>query len=252
MLAALVVAATLFAPQAPAAEATVAVASNFVHPIEALETLFAAHTGHRLRISSGSTGQLYAQILSGAPYDLFLAADQHRPRLLEERGLTVPGSRFTYAVGLLTLWSADAGRIDEAGPAVLRRGDFRHLAIANPELAPYGLAARQVLQAFGLWDALAPRLVRGQSIAQAFQFVVTGNAELGFVARSQVLSPRNRTPGSRWDVPESLHAPIRQDAVLLARARDNAAANAFMEFLRSTKAAALIRSFGYDLEPDEP
>lgn len=250
--AAAVLAALVFAASAPlarsalAAEATVAVATNFTHPSEALETLFAAHTGHQLRLSSGSTGQLYAQIVNGAPYDVFLAADQRRPRLLEERGLAVRGSRLTYAIGALTLWSPDAARVGGAGPALLRRGEFRHLAIANPELAPYGLAARQVLQALGLWEALAPKLVRGENIAQAFQYVATGNAELGFVALSQVLSPRNPTPGSRWDVPRSLHAPIRQDAVLLARGRDNAAAGAFLEFLRSPKAAALIRSFGYD------
>ncbi len=224
-----------------------AVAANFLHPSEALQTLFATHTGHRLRISSGSTGQLYAQIVNGAPYDVFLAADQRRPRLLEERGLAVHGSRFTYAMGALTLWSPDAARIDEAGPRVLRRSDFRHLAIANPELAPYGLAARQALQTLGLWDALGSKLVRGENIAQTFQFVVTGNAELGFVALSQVLSPRNRAPGSRWNVPGTLHEPIRQDAVLLARGRDNPAASAFLGFLRSAKAAALIRSFGYDL-----
>jgi molybdate transport system substrate-binding protein len=227
------------------AEATVAVAANFLEPCQTLETLFAARTNHSLRLSSGSTGQLYAQIVHGAPYDVLLAADRRRPRLLEAQGLAQRGSRFTYAVGALVLWSADPHAIRGSGPDVLARGHFRHLAIANPQLAPYGLAAQQTLEALGVWKRLLPKLVRGQNIAQTFQFVVSGSAELGLVARSQVVSPLNPVAGSRWDVPASLHQPIRQDAVLLAHGEDNPAASAFLRFLRSPEATRLIRSFGY-------
>lgn len=235
----------LWAAASAAGEATVAVAANFLEPLRHLAAAFADDTGHVLRLSSGSTGQLYAQIVHGAPYDVFLAADRARPEKLERAGRAVAGSRFTYAVGTLVLWSPDAARIGADPRAALTAPRLRHLAIANPELAPYGAAARETLRAMGLWDLLSDRLVTGQNVAQAFQYVATGNAELGFVAFSQVLSPRNAQAGSRWKVPARLHAPIRQDAVLLLPGRANPAARALLEYLRSPAARNIMRRFGY-------
>lgn len=232
---------------ARADEATVAVAANFAEVIEELETRFENATDHTLTVTTGSTGKLYAQIKNGAPFDVFLAADQARPERLEAEGDAVPGSRFTYALGRLTLWSADpAGVADNL--ETLKTGDFDNLAIANPDLAPYGLAAKQTLQHYGLWDALSGKAVMGQNIGQTFSMVATGNAPLGFVARSHVLSSRNAQPGSRWDVPTEAYDPIRQDAVVLKRAADNPAALAFARFLRSDKARAVIERFGYAVE----
>ena len=179
----------------------------------------------------GSTGKLYAQIKNGAPFDVFFAADVKRPRLLEEDGLGLPGSRFTYAIGKLVLWSLKAAYVDDRGE-VIEEGDFRHLALANPRLAPYGMAARQVLQRLDLWDRLAPRMVRGESAGQTYQFVASGSAELGFVARSQVTRPETPLPGSFWTVPEALHDPIDQQAVQLA---DRPAVKSFMELVRSAE-----------------
>jgi molybdate transport system substrate-binding protein len=227
------------------AEALVAVATNFLEPLEKLAPIFAERTGHSIKYSSGSTGQSYSQIKAGAPFDVFLSADEAHPRLLESEGFGVPGTRFTYAVGRLALWSADQRRIGTDGAAALRAGDFRRLAIANPKVAPYGAAARQVLLALGLWSELAGKLVQGQNIGQTFQFVATRNAELGFVALSQVLSPRNAERGSHWVAPSALHEPIRQDALLLGRSRDNAAARAFLDFLRGREAVAVIVAYGY-------
>jgi len=235
------------APAARAEQATVAVAANFAEPLETLQGLFEERTGHIITVVSGSTGKLYAQIAHGAPYDLLLAADAERPARLAEEGLGVAASRFTYAIGRLALWSPDPARVTDDLETVLRR-PFRHLAIANPALAPYGAAARETLAALGLWQALEPKLVRGENVAQAFQMVATGNAELGLVALAYVRSPRNPAPGSHRAVPPHLHAPIRQDAILLARAADNAAAHAFMDFLRSPEAAAVIERFGYAAE----
>jgi len=232
---------------ARAGEAIVAVAANFQEVAEKLETMFEEASGHSLTVTTGSTGKLYAQIRNGAPFDVFLAADQARPERLEAEGNAVPGSRFTYAVGQLTLWSADAGGVAD-GLETLKAGDFDNLAIANPDLAPYGLAARQTLQHYGLWDALSDRIVMGQNIGQTFSMVATGNAPLGFVAKSYVLSPRNDQPGSRWDVPAAAYEPIRQDAVMLKRAADNPAALAFADFLRSDEARAVIERFGYVVE----
>jgi len=239
--------ATSLLPGAPAqaAEALAAVATNFAEVMAALAPRFEAATGHRLRVSSGSTGKLYAQIQNGAPFDIFLAADQRRPKLLETAGDAVAGSRFTYAIGRLTLWSADERRIGADGAAVLRDGKFRHLAIANPKLAPYGLAAQQALTALGLWKPLQDRIVQGENIGQAFSLVATGNAELGFVALSAVLSPRHKVKGSRWDVPLNLYQPIKQDAVLLAHGADNAAARSFMGFIKSAEARKIVAGFGY-------
>jgi len=229
-------------------EATVAVAANFAEVVERLEADYERASGHSLDFVVGSTGKLYAQVIAGAPFDALLAADQVRPARLERVGLAVAGSRFTYARGRLTLWSREAGRVGCDGPALLERDDFRLLAIANPALAPYGEAARQTLEELGLWSGLNGKLVMGESIGQAHAMVASGNAEVGFVALSYVLSPRNRTPGSRWDVPPDMHRPIRQDAVLLSHGTDNAAARGFLAFLRGDAAKAVIESYGYNVE----
>lgn len=240
----LLVSLTLLFAAAPAAagEVKVAVAANFTAVMKEIASAFEAATGHTLVASYGSSGKIYAQIKHGAPFEVFLSADQERPRMLEEEG--VGSGRFTYAVGRLVLWSADSGLVDGEG-AVLRSGDFKRLAIANPVTAPYGVAAMQVIGNLGLTDALESKLVRGDNIAQAYQFVATRNAELGFIALAQVaLEPS----GSRWPVPAELHDPIRQDAVLLDKGRDNPAAAALMEYLRGPEARAVIERFGYGVE----
>jgi molybdate transport system substrate-binding protein len=229
------------ATEAAADEIKVAVATNFVPAMDAVVDRFEEVSGHTVLVSAGSTGGHYAQIKNGAPFEAFFAADSERPRLLEADGLTVPDSRILYAVGRLALWSARPNLVDAAG-AVLDTGDFRHLAIANPELAPYGAAARDVLVARGSWDRLQPRLVTGQDIGQAYSFVRTGNAELGFVAWAQLRQPGGEIAGSYWLVPESLHRPIEQEAVLL---RDVPAARQLLEFVKGPEARAIIRSFGY-------
>lgn len=226
-----------------AGEVRLAVAANFLAPLLELEEAFEAQTAHDLVISSGSTGQLYAQIVNGAPFDILLAADQARPGLLAERGLGVPGSVFTYAVGRLALWSADPERVDATTLAGLGTASFRWLAIAEPDVAPYGTAAGQTLERLGLFEALEGRLVRGQNVAQAFAMTATGNAELGLVALSQAVSFEG--PASYAVVPAALHDPIRQDAILLARAEGNDAAEAFARFLGSGDAARIIEAFGY-------
>ncbi len=233
---------------AAAEEAVVAVAANFSEVVERLEGDFERQSGHTLTVVAGSTGKLYAQIAHGAPFDVFLSADQARPERLEEERLAVAGSRFTYATGRLTLWSSEPGRIGGDGAATLRRGEFRRLAIANPALAPYGAAAKETLEKLGLWERFADKIVMGQTIGHAHTLVASGGAELGLVALSSVLSPRNATRGSRWDVPSNLHAPIHQDAVLLARGAANPAARNFLAFLRSEKAKAVIERYGYAVE----
>lgn len=227
-------------------EVKVAVAANFTAPMQEIAKAFEQDTGHRLTASFGSTGQLYAQITHGAPFDVFLAADDSTPAKLESEDEVLAGSRFTYATGALALWSAQADLVDAEG-AVLRNGSFKHLAIANPKTAPYGLAATQVMQAQGLREQLNPRLVEGQSIGQAYQFVASGNAELGFVALSQVYRDGKLSEGSAWLVPAELHDPIHQDAVILNKAADNPAAQALVDYLRGERAASIIRSFGYQL-----
>ncbi|MBT2302282.1 molybdate ABC transporter substrate-binding protein [Variovorax paradoxus] len=228
-----------------AAEVQVAVAANFFAPMKAIAAEFEKATGHKAVLSSGATGKFYAQIQSGAPFDVFLAADDETPARLDKENATVAGSRFTYATGKLVLWSARPDLVDAKGE-VLRSAKFAHIALAAPKLAPYGAAAVETLTRLGLLAQLEPRFVQGESIGQAFSFVSTGNAELGFVALSQVWENGKLKSGSAWIVPAQLHSPIRQDAVLLARGKDNAAAAALITYLKSDAAKALIRSFGYD------
>lgn len=229
-----------------AAEVQVAVAANFFAPMKAIAAEFEKTTGHKAVLSSGATGKFYAQIQSGAPFDVFLAADDETPARLDKENATVAGSRFTYATGKLVLWSARPDLVDAKGE-VLRSAKFAHIALAAPKLAPYGAAAVETLTRLGLLAQLEPRFVQGESIGQAFSFVSTGNAELGFVALSQVWENGKLRSGSAWIVPAELHGPIRQDAVLLARGKDNAAATALMAYLKSDAAKAVIRSFGYDV-----
>jgi len=227
-----------------AGEVQVAVAANFAQPLERLAAGFKAATGHTLKASAGATGKFHAQIAAGAPFEVLLAADDETPRKLLAEGRAVPGSAFTYAIGRLVLWSARPGVVDDQG-AVLASGRFAHLAIANPKVAPYGAAALEVLRARGLVEAVTPKLVTGESIAQTFQFVATGNAELGFVALSQVAMPGKPAAGSHWLVPPSLYRAIRQDAVLLTAGEKNPAAVALLAYLKSDAARDMIRSFGY-------
>ena len=240
----LLLALSLPAAPAVAAEALVAVAANFAGAMAQLEARFEGGSPHRIRVSAGATGTLYAQATHGAPYDILMAADRLRPERLEAVGLAVPGSRRTYAVGRLVLWSADPGRIAADGVDTLRAGDFRRLAIANPELAPYGSAARETLRALGLYDALRDRVVMGENIGQTYAMVATASAELGLVAYSQ-LNGGDTATGSRWAVPETLHAPIRQDLVLLRRGAGNAAARAFLAFLDTPDARRILVAAGY-------
>ncbi|MCV0395657.1 MAG: molybdate ABC transporter substrate-binding protein [Rhizobiaceae bacterium] len=230
---------------ASADEALVAVAANFAEVAEGLFPIFKDKTGHDIIATIGSTGKLYAQTLEGAPFDAMLSADTATPERLVADGKAVDGSSFTYAVGRLALWSANPARIDGDGRAVLEDPELRYVAIANPSLAPYGAAARETLQALGLWETLQLKIAIGQNIGQTFSMVSTGAAEIGFVALSSVLSPRAGGQGSRWDVPQEFHEPIRQDAVLLEHGADNMAAKAFLNFLRSPEAVKVIESHGY-------
>jgi len=227
-----------------AADVQVAVAANFTAPMKVIAADFEKDTGHKPVLSFGATGKFYAQITHGAPFEVFLSADDETPKKLEQDGAAVKGSRFTYATGRLALWSAQAGLVDSQGE-VLKKGGFSKLAIAAPKLAPYGAAAVETMNKLGLSATLEPKLVTGESIGQAFSFVSTGNAELGFVALSQIYEGGKLKSGSAWIVPDTLHSPLRQDAVLLTPARDSAAAIALMAFLKTDKAKAVIRSFGY-------
>lgn len=242
----LILAGLLAAPGASAAEVQVAVAANFTAPMQRLAPLFEQQTGHKVVAAYGSTGKFFSQINNGAPFEVFLAADDETPARLERNGGAVIGTRFTYAVGRLVLWSRQTGVVDGNGE-VLRGDGFGRLAIADPKLAPYGAAAVQTLRSLGLLERLQPRFVTGESITQTHQFVATGNAPLGFVALSQVQADGRIAEGSGWVVPASLHEPIVQQAVLLTKGRDNPAARALLDFLRSEPARALIRSYGYDL-----
>jgi molybdate transport system substrate-binding protein len=246
---ALALALTLAVSPSQAEPLRVAVAANFFGPLQKLAVLFEQASGNQLLISSGSSGQLYAQIRQGAPFDVFLSADTDKPQLLESAGLTLPGSRFTYAVGALVLWSAKPGLVDPGG-RVLRQQQYHLLAIADPKTAPYGAAAQQVLVRLGLWDALNQqhRLVTGQDITQAWQFAASGNAELAFVALSQVIDAHGHISGSSWRVPQDQYDRIDQAGVILAHTAVRGTAQAFMAWLQRDPAAlAAIRAAGYQV-----
>ncbi len=232
--------------QSHAAEVNVAVAANFALPAKKIAEAFEKDTGHTARLAIGSTGRFYAQIVNGAPFELLLAADDETPARLEQQGLAAPGSRFTYAVGRLVLWSQRAGFAD-AQAAVLKDGNFERLAIADPKLAPYGAAAIETMKNLGVLSRLQPKLVQGENIGQTYQFVASENAQLGFVALSQVFADGRLTAGSAWVVPQNLHKPILQSAVMLKRGQEQPAAIAFHSYLKGQKAQDVIRAFGYDL-----
>jgi len=231
-----------------AEEVRVAVAANFKATLNEIVTNFEQDTGNTILISAGSSGKFYAQIKHGAPFDVFFSADVTRPQLIEEDGLALPGSRFTYAVGRLALWSPDPHMLKDDGPTVLSDGRFEHLAIANPKTAPYGTAAQQTLVALELWNHVKDRIVQGENIGQTFHFVFSKNAQLGFVARSQVLDPKINGAGSRWDVPEDFYEPLRQQAVLLTHGQQNEAAKAFLDYIKGQEARTILERFGYGLE----
>lgn len=234
----------LLAGAAHADTVSVAVAANFTAPMQKIAAEFAKDTGHKAELSFGATGKFYAQISNGAPFGILLSADDTTPVKIASEGKGVADSRFTYAVGKLVLWSKQDGYVDAQG-AVLKTGKFQHVAIANPKLAPYGLAAEQTLTQLGLLEQIKPKFVQGENIGQTYQFAATGNAELGFVALSQVMEDGKIKSGSAWLVPSSMHEPIRQDAIVLNTAKDNAAAKALMDYLRGDKARAIITSYGY-------
>ncbi len=228
-----------------AEDISVAVAANFTAPMKLIAAEFEKDSGHKVLAAFGSTGKFYAQIKNGAPFEILLAADDETPARLVKENAAASGSQFTYAIGKLLLWSAKPGYVDAAG-AVLKKGDFAHLSVADPKLAPYGAAGVETLKAVGAYEAAAPRIVTAENITQAYQFISSGNAELGFVALSQVLKD-GKMEGSSWLVPANLYTPIRQDAVMLAPAKGKAAAQALMRFLKGDKARAIIKSFGYEL-----
>lgn len=228
---------------------TVAVASNFVRTATEIADRFNAETGHQVQFSAASTGKLYAQIINGAPYDILLAADVERPRLLEEAELGVKGTRFAYALGTLVLWSRDPGVAAAGCRAQLVHLDKKHLAIANPATAPYGVAAREFLLDAGLWEQVRPRLVMGENILQTLHFVASGNASLGLIARSQTSNPMLPSPTCEWLVPTHTYSPLEQQAILLRRAADKKAASAFLNYLRGPAGREQIAGHGY-LLPD--
>lgn len=229
-----------------AAEVSVAVAANFAAPMQRIAAAFEQETGHKAVLSFGSSGNLYAQIRHGAPFEILLSADSQTPEKLESEGMGLAGTRFTYAIGTLVLWSKQPGLVDEKGE-ILRSGKLERLAIANPKLAPYGVAAMQTLAQLGVLSSVQPKLVLGENISQAYQFVASENAALGLVALSQVMLEGKIAQGSAWIVPAKLHAPIAQDAILLVKGRDNPVATALLRYLRSEKAKAIMRSYGYTL-----
>jgi molybdate transport system substrate-binding protein len=238
--------ALALAAAAHADEVQVAVAANFTAPMKQIAVEFEKDTGHKALLAFGATGKFYAQISNGAPFEVLLAADDETPARLEKELLATPGTGFTYAIGKLALWSVKEGYIDGQGD-VLKKSDFKHLALANPKTAPYGAAAMEVMKQLGVLDSIQPRFVQGENIAQTHQFVATGNAELGFVALSQVFKDGKLTSGSAWIVPGKLYAPIRQDAVVLAKGRNNPAAAALVKYLKTDKARSIIKSYGYEL-----
>ena len=229
-----------------AGEVHAAVAANFTAPVKQIAELFQKESGHTVKLSFGSTGKFYSQIKEGAPFDVLLAADEMTPKLLEQEGLAVSNTGFVYALGKLVLWSATPGFVDDKG-AVLSKGSYNKIAYADPKLAPYGQAAQDTLQKMNLWDKVQSKMVTGESIGQTYQFAASDNAELAFIALSQITRNGKITEGSWWIVPADLYKPIKQAAVQLTAAKDKAAAQAFLAFLKSKKAVAIMRSFGYDL-----
>jgi molybdate transport system substrate-binding protein len=236
----------LTASAADAGDLQVAVAANFTAPMKAIAADFEKNTGHRVQMAFGSTGSFYAQIKNGAPFELLLAADDETPAKLVKEGAAVAGSQFTYAIGKLVLWSPKAGVVDDKG-AVLTRADVAHVGYANPKLAPYGAAAIEALKALGVLDVVQPKLVQAESITQAYQFVATGNAEVAFVALSQVYKDGKFIEGSAWVLPAHFYTQIRQDAVVLDKGKGNPAASALAGYLKSERARSVIRAYGYDL-----
>ncbi len=232
---------------AAANEVKIAVASNFLSTLNEIKRQFSQDTGHMVIVSSGSSGKLYAQIKHGAPFDVFFSADAERPMLLERERLAVQRSRFTYAIGRLTLWSSDPMLIKEDGPMVLSEERFDHIAMANPKTAPYGRAARQILARLGAWQKVQRKAVYGENIGQTFQFVFSNNAQLGFVALSQVSDPKMKEVGSRWEIPINLYDSLQQQAVLLENGRNNEVATLFLQYIQAPKAKAIIQRYGYGL-----
>ncbi len=235
----------LVAGMAQADEVSVAVAANFTGPMERIVPEFEKATGHKAIVAYGTVGKFYAQIKNGAPFDVLVSADDETPIRLEKEGLAILESRFTYAVGKLVLWSAKPGLVDDKGE-VLKRGDFRRLAIANPKVAVYGAAAVEAMTKLGVYAPLEGKIVLGENIAQAYQFAATGNAELGFVALSQIYKDGQFAPGSHWMVPPGLYPPLRQDAALLSRGKDNPAAAALLAYLKTEAARKVMRAYGYE------
>ena len=224
----------------------VAVAANFTAPMKEIAAAFEKETGHLVKAAYGATGKFYAQINNGAPFEVLLSADESTPSKLIDEGAAVAGTEFTYAVGTLVLWSSKPDVVDDEGK-VLQSGEFNKVAVANSRTAPYGAAAIEVLTGLGVLEQVRPKFVTGENIAQTFQFVSTGNADLGFVALSQVMENGKISGGSAWIVPGELHKPIRQDAVVLAKGLDKPAVVALMEYLKGDEAQAIIKAFGYEI-----
>jgi molybdate transport system substrate-binding protein len=243
----LAVASTLFFVAAQAGEVTVAVAANFTAPMQKIAQAFEQDTGHKAQLAFGATGKFYAQIKNGAPFAVLLAADDETPARLEKEGLAIAGTRFTYATGRLALWSKQSNLADDKGEVLRSSNSFVKIAIADPKLAPYGTAAMEVIHRMGVQANVVPKLVQGESIGQAYQFVSTENAQLGFVALSQISVDGRITQGSAWVVPQNLHTPLKQDAVLLNAGKDNAAAHALLKYLQGDIAKAIITRYGYAL-----
>jgi molybdate transport system substrate-binding protein len=242
----LFVVVTLAVAPAFAEQVLVAVAANFVPPFREIAIEFERTTGHNVQVAAGSSGNFYSQIKNGAPFDVFFSADNERPKLLGEEGFGVKDSRFTYAIGRLVLWSPNADLIK--GEETLRFKQYKRLAMANPKTAPYGVAAMQAMQKLELWEGIQSQIVMGESLGQTMGFIESGNAQLGFVALSQITDPKIKGKGSRWDVPTNLHEPIKQDVILLTKGKDNPAAKALMEFMSGHQAKAVIERYGYKLQ----
>jgi molybdate transport system substrate-binding protein len=247
----LAVASTLFFVAAQAGEVTVAVAANFTAPMQHIAKAFEQDTGHKAQLAFGATGKFYAQIKNGAPFAVLLAADDETPARLEKEGLAIASTRFTYATGRLALWSKSPNLVDDKGEVLrnnnLNKIGIQKIALADPKLAPYGRAAMEVIHKLGVQDNVVSKLVQGESIGQTYQFVSTENAQLGFVALSQISVDGRITQGSAWVVPQSMHAPLKQDAVLLKVGKDNAAAHALLKYLQGDTAKAIVTRYGYAL-----